>query len=61
MFDKKVDLTKTRNIVIISVMLVIGLGGAAIKITELSSLTGMALSMIFGILLNLILPKEQEN
>ena len=42
-------------------MLVIGLGGAAIKITELSSLTGMALSMIFGILLNLILPKEQEN
>ena len=60
MFDKKVDLTKTRNIVIISVMLVIGLGGAAIKITELSSLTGMALSMIFGILLNLILPKEKE-
>lgn len=60
MFDKKVDLTKTRNIVIISVMLVIGLGGAAIKITDLSSLTGMALSMIFGILLNLILPKEKE-
>lgn len=60
MFDKKVDLTKTRNIVIISVMLVIGLGGAAIKITDLSSLTGMALSMIFGIILNLILPKEKE-
>ena len=60
MFDKKVDLTKTRNIVIISVMLVIGLGGAAIKITDLSSLTGMALSMIFGILLNIILPQEKE-
>ena len=58
--DEKVDMTKTRNLIIVSVMLVIGLGGAAIKLTDAASLSGMALAMIFGVILNLILPKEQE-
>ena len=58
--DSKVDMSKTRNLIIVSVMLVIGLGGAAIKLTDAASLSGMALAMIFGVILNLILPKEQE-
>ena len=58
--DEKVDMTKTRNLIIVSVMLVIGLGGAAIKLTDAADLSGMALAMIFGVILNLILPKEQE-
>lgn len=57
--DEKVDMTKTRNLIIVSVMLVIGLGGAAIKLTDAASLSGMALAMIFGVILNLILPKEK--
>lgn len=58
LIEDKTDMSQTRNLIIVSVMLVIGLGGAAIKITEVASLTGMALSMIFGVILNLILPKD---
>ncbi len=58
--EEKVDMTKTRNLIIVSVMLVIGLGGAAIKLTSAATLSGMALAMIFGVVLNLILPKEKE-
>lgn len=57
-FDAKVDLTSTRNMIIVSVMLVIGLGGAVIKIGDFGKFSGMALAMIFGIVLNFILPKE---
>ena len=60
LIDSKVDFSKTRNLIIVSVMAVIGLGGAAIQITEQATLSGMALSMIFGVVLNLILPKEKE-
>lgn len=59
--DEKVDMTDTRNLIIVSVMLVVGLGGAAIKLTDNASLTGMALAMIFGIILNLILPKSKKD
>lgn len=59
--DEKVDMTETRNLIIVSVMLVVGLGGAAIKITDNASLTGMALAMLFGIILNLILPKTKKD
>ena len=59
--DEKVDMTKTRNLIIVSVMLVVGLGGAAIKLTDAASLSGMALAMIFGVILNLILPKEETS
>lgn len=60
LFDSKVDMTKTRNLIIISIMLVIGLGGAQIVITSAATLEKMALAMIFGVVLNLILPKEKE-
>lgn len=60
LIDSKVDFSKTRNLIIVSVMAVIGLGGAAIQITEQATLSGMALAMIFGVILNLILPKEKE-
>ncbi len=57
--DAKVDLTKTRNLIIVSVMLVIGIGGAIISFGSFS-LTGMALTAIIGIILNLILPKNES-
>lgn len=53
--DNKIDMNDSRNVIIVSVMLIIGLGGAV-----LYKFTGMALASIFGICLNLILPKEKK-
>lgn len=54
--ENKVDFTIKRNLIIASVILVIGIGGAAIHIGKLFSLEGMALASIIGIILNLVLP-----
>lgn len=53
----KLDFSKTRNVIICASMLVLGLGGAVLKIGSLS-ITGMSLAAIVGILLNIFLPKE---
>lgn len=54
----KTDLSNIRNIIIVSSMLVIGLGGAFIQLNPAAKLTGMSLAAIVGIILNLILPKN---
>lgn len=54
----RLDFSKTRNVIICASMLVLGLGGAVIKVGESLSITGMSLAAIVGILLNLFLPKE---
>ncbi len=56
--DNKVDLSKQRNLIIASAMLVIGLGGASLPLGGTAILSGTALSATVGIVLNLILPKE---
>ena len=53
----KLDFSKTRNVIVCASMLVLGLGGAVLKIGSLS-ITGMSLAAIVGILLNIFLPKE---
>ena len=53
--DNKVDFEKKRNLVIASVILVIGIGGTYLKIGSFQ-LTSIGLATVFGILLNLILP-----
>ena len=58
LIDAKVDMSDTRNLIIVSVMLVIGLGACTLKITNDIQFSGMALATIFGIVLNLTLPKE---
>ncbi|MGI6378147.1 MAG: uracil-xanthine permease family protein [Bacilli bacterium] len=58
--DSKVDMTETRNLIIISVMLVIGLGGAVIMIGSQGKFSTAALSMIVGIILNAILPHSKN-
>lgn len=58
----KIDFENLRNVVVVSTMLVLGLGGAVITIGtgDVSiSFTGMALAAIVGILLNLFLPQEK--
>ena len=57
MLKAKVDMTKMRNVIIVSSMLVIGLGGAMIPINAAVALTGMSFAAIVGIVLNLVLPK----
>ncbi|MGJ7922466.1 solute carrier family 23 protein [Neobacillus sp. LXY-4] len=58
--DSKVDFGNNRNLVISSVILVIGIGGAFIKVSEQFQIQGMALAAIIGVLLNLILPGREE-
>ena len=47
-------------LVISSVILVIGIGGATIKFSETFEIEGMALAAIVGVLLNLLLPGKTE-
>ena len=47
------DLGNMRNLIIVSTMLVLGLGGATIQISANAALSGMSLAAIVGILLNL--------
>lgn len=56
MIESKVDLGKQRNMVIASIMLIIGLGGAIVPLGS-AELAGTALAGIVGALLNAILPK----
>ena len=59
----QINFEDTRNVIIASTMLVLGLGGAILTFTsgDVSvSLTGMSLAAIVGILLNLFLPKSKE-
>ena len=54
-----VNLGSMRTIIIVAVMLVLGLGGAAITIGA-ATIGGMSLAVIAGILLNTFLPEEEK-
>ncbi|PRO65301.1 uracil permease [Alkalicoccus urumqiensis] len=56
LIDNQVDLGRKRNLVISSVILVIGIGGAFIQVTDEIQIAGVALATLIGITLNLILP-----
>jgi len=58
--DNGIDFGDKRNLVISSVILVIGIGGAKIEFSEAFSVEGMALAAIIGVLLNLILPGRNK-
>ncbi|GAB3067821.1 solute carrier family 23 protein [Virgibacillus ainsalahensis] len=59
LIDNQVDLSINRNLVISSVILVIGVGGAFIEVTDDVQIAGMALSAIVGVILNLVLPDKE--
>jgi len=54
--ESQIDFDDKRNLVIASVILIIGIGGAAINFNESFSIQGMALAAIVGVLLNAVLP-----
>jgi len=60
LIEDQVDFGQSRNLIIASAMLVVGLGGAVVNVGEIVTFSGTALSAIIGIVLNLILPKEEE-
>ena len=63
LIENKVDFGKTKNVVVASAMLVLGLGGATISIIsgDISvTISGMSLAAIVGVLINLFLPNERE-
>ena len=63
LIKNQVDFENTKNVIVASSMLVLGLGGAAISIVsgDLSvTISGMSLAAIVGILINLFLPVEKN-
>ncbi|CAG9611102.1 Uracil permease [Bacillus rhizoplanae] len=60
MVDEKTDFGDKRNLVIASVILVIGIGGAVLHIGQSFQVEGMALAAIVGVILNLVLPKLKQ-
>ena len=59
--DNKVDFGNNRNLVIASIILVLGIGGAFVKVSDSFQLQGMALAAICGVVLNLILPGREKS
>ncbi|MCU4163259.1 uracil-xanthine permease [Marinilabiliaceae bacterium A049] len=57
--ESKAKLSSTRNQVIVSIILTIGIGGAVINIGNFS-LAGIGLASLSGVILNLILPDKSK-
>jgi uracil permease len=57
--EAKVDFSQKRNLIIASVILVLGIGGAKLSLFGVV-FNGMALATIVGIVLNLIIPHSAE-
>ncbi len=55
LIQDRTDLSKMKNLVIVSTMLVVGLGGASIQLGANIAISGMSLAAIFGIILNGVL------
>lgn len=56
--NNKVDFEDNRNLIVVSVILTVGVGGAMIKITDSFNLSGVAFAMLLGVILNLILKRK---
>ena len=60
LIDAKTDFSITRNQVIVSVILTMGIGGAQMSYGNFS-LAGIGLASVIGVILNLILPKTASS
>ena len=58
--NHKVNLNETRNLIIVSVVLTLGIGGAILPMGTFS-LSGIGLSALVGVILNLLIPKTKTN
>jgi uracil permease len=60
LIDNKIDFNLKRNLLIASVILVVGIGGLTFQAGPIA-LSGMALATLFGIILNLVLPQQAKS
>ena len=60
LIETKSDFQQTRNMVIVSVILSVGIGGASIDFGNFS-LAGIGLASVVGVILNLILPGQPKH
>lgn len=60
LIEGKVDLSEKRNLLITSVILVIGIGGATLEFGETFTVSSMALAAIVGVFLHAVLPERHK-
>ena len=64
LIQNNIDFNKNNNVIVASAMLVLGLGGAAFSIATGNgmsvNISGMSLAAIVGIILNLLIPNEED-
>ncbi len=60
LIENRVNFGRSRNVIIASTMLVLGLGGAVLNIGTVS-VSGMSLAAVAGVILNLVLPREEDD
>ncbi|QQK80593.1 uracil permease [Salicibibacter cibi] len=58
LIENEINLGENRNLVIVATVLVIGIGGAFIPITEYLEIPAMALATIIGMILHAIMPNK---
>ncbi len=58
MITNKTDMGNTRNLIIVSLILTTGIGGAVLSVGDFT-FAGIGLSAVVGVVLNLILPKQK--
>ena len=58
--EARPDFTKSRNLIIVAVILVTGLGLSSVEITETLKLSGIFVSTLAGVILNAVLPKGEK-
>ena len=59
--ENQINFGIQRNLIIVAVMLVIGIGGAVLPIGNIVTLSSTAFSAVVGIVLNLVLPSEEKS
>ena len=59
LINNKVNLNETRNIIIVSLILTTGIGGAVLSAGSFS-ISGIGLSAVVGVVLHLLLPKTKD-
>ena len=60
LIKNKVDMGDTRNLVIVSLILTLGIGGAEFSVGNFT-IGGIGLAAVVGVLLNLVIPKRKTN
>jgi uracil permease len=55
----KVDLRNSKNLIILSIVLVTGIGGLFVPLGD-AEIAGVGLAAILGVILNLVLPEPKE-